>query len=73
MRSVRVLRRIIVSIVGTLAIVLLVRGRVLLGGLLLALAVARAAMLVRIGRRRVLLRERFRRVSSEGVSRRQSG
>ncbi len=58
MGSVRVIRWIIVGLSAALAVALIVRGNVIIGVLIGALALSRAALLLRIGARR----RRFRRL-----------
>ena len=57
--SVRVLRWVLVGLSCALALVLLLRGNVLIGGLLAALVATRVVLLVQLRRRRNELRARW--------------
>jgi energy-converting hydrogenase Eha subunit G len=57
--SLRPLRWMILGLSAALSIALIVRGNVLIGGLIGALVVARSVLFVRVHRRREELRRRF--------------
>ena len=59
MRRPRILRGLLVALTATLAIVLITRGSVVVGVLLLAIAATRVALLVQARRRRTQFRERI--------------
>ncbi|HUI48405.1 MAG TPA: hypothetical protein VL119_06895 [Acidimicrobiia bacterium] len=67
MTSMWVLRWIIVALGAALAVVLIMRGNVLIGGLIAVMAVTRVILFVRLQRRR----EQFRRRMTERRGRRQ--
>ena len=64
------LRWIVVVLAATLGVVLVLSGYWLIGALVLALAVARAALLVGVRRRRSRLEDRWRRFGPPGGARR---
>ena len=59
MRGPRIFRALLVALTATLAIVLIVRGSVVVGVLLLAIAATRVALLVQVQRRRKQFRARI--------------
>jgi Flp pilus assembly protein TadB len=61
MGSIRVIRWIIVALSAALAIALIARGNLILGVIIGALAVSRAALLIRMQSRRRQFRRRVRR------------
>jgi len=60
-RSMLVIRGLMLGLSATLAIVLILRGNVVIGGLIGALAATRAVMFVTMTRRRRAFRQRIRR------------
>jgi hypothetical protein len=60
MRSVWVIRCVMLTLSAVLAIVLIERGNVLIGGVIVALVVSRAVLFVAMTRRRRELRQRVR-------------
>jgi hypothetical protein len=59
MKSIWVIRGLLVALTATLAVILILRGNVVIGVVLGALACARVALLVSVHRRRKELRQRF--------------
>ena len=59
MRSMWVIRCLVVALTGALAVALILRGNVLIGGLIGALALARAVLFVKVRRRRDEFRRRI--------------
>jgi hypothetical protein len=60
MTSTWALRWMLVALTGVLAVVLITRGNILIGGLVGAIAVTRAILLIQQRHRRREIRERFR-------------
>ena len=59
MRSMWVIRCLVVALTGALAVALILRGNVLIGGLIGALALSRAVLFVKMRRRREEFRRRL--------------
>ena len=66
MRTVLILRAILAVIVGTLAVVALANGRVVIGLLLAAFAITNTVLIVTIARRRAELAQRFPSAAARG-------